>query len=104
MIPISSWYHHDRVMTVFCLSGIITVPILAIFTKPSMLSHDTQFDDTQPINQNCANQLLELSELKKIILERKAKILTSFSGIDKICHDNQHNDRLLNNYTLLKDI
>jgi hypothetical protein len=66
MIPISSWYHNDRVMTVFCAFGAIMVPILAIFAKPLSLSHDTQFNDTQPINQNCANQLLELSELKII--------------------------------------
>ncbi len=64
MIPVSSWYHHNTVMTVFCLSGIITVPILANFTKPSMLSHDTQFSDTQPINRICANQLFVLSELE----------------------------------------
>ncbi len=34
MIPVSWRYRHDTVLTVFCLSGIITVPILAIFTKP----------------------------------------------------------------------
>jgi hypothetical protein len=37
MITVSRRYHHDLVLTVFCLSGIITVPILAIFAKPSML-------------------------------------------------------------------
>ncbi len=36
-IPVSWRYHHNMVLTVFCLSVIITVPILAIFTKPSML-------------------------------------------------------------------
>jgi hypothetical protein len=36
-IQISSLYHHDMVLTVFCLSGIISVPILAIFTKALML-------------------------------------------------------------------
>ncbi len=35
-IPVSSWYHHDRVLTVFCLSSIIIAPILVIFTKPLM--------------------------------------------------------------------
>jgi hypothetical protein len=33
MIPVSSWYHHDVVLVVFCLSGIIMVLILAIFTN-----------------------------------------------------------------------
>jgi hypothetical protein len=36
-IPVPSRYHHDTVLTFFCLSGIIAVPILAIFPKPSML-------------------------------------------------------------------
>ncbi len=35
-IPVLSWYNQDLFLTVFCLSGIITVPILVIFTKPSM--------------------------------------------------------------------
>ena len=37
-IPVSWRYHHDTVLMFFCLSGIITVPILAIFTKPLTLS------------------------------------------------------------------
>ena len=36
-ITVSSRYRHDMVLTVFCLSGIFTVPILVIFAKPSML-------------------------------------------------------------------
>jgi hypothetical protein len=35
---VSSWYHHDTVLMVFGLSCIIMILILAIFTKPSMLS------------------------------------------------------------------
>ena len=38
MIPVSWRYRHDTVLTVFCLSGIVMVPILVIFTKPSTLS------------------------------------------------------------------
>jgi len=37
MIPVSWRYHHDMVLTVFCLSGIVMVLILVIFAKPSML-------------------------------------------------------------------
>ncbi len=37
MIPVSWRYCHDTVLMVFCPSGIIMVPILAIFTKPLML-------------------------------------------------------------------
>ena len=37
MIPVLSRYHHDMVLMVFCLPGIITVPIMMIFAKPSML-------------------------------------------------------------------
>jgi hypothetical protein len=33
MIPVSSWYCNDMVLTVFCLSGIVTILILAIFRK-----------------------------------------------------------------------
>jgi hypothetical protein len=43
-IPVSSWYHHGMVLTVFCLSGIVTVPILAIFTKPLMLTCSITYD------------------------------------------------------------
>jgi len=42
-IPVSWRYRHDTVLTVFCLSGIVTVPILAIFTKPSTLTFYIQF-------------------------------------------------------------
>jgi hypothetical protein len=38
MIPVLPWYHHNIVLTVFGLSGIITVQILAIFRKSSMLN------------------------------------------------------------------
>jgi hypothetical protein len=33
-IPVSQRYCHNTVLMVFCLSGMIAVPILAIFTKP----------------------------------------------------------------------
>jgi len=42
-IPVSWRYRHDTVLTVFCLSGIVTVPILAIFTKPLTLSHTKRY-------------------------------------------------------------
>ncbi len=38
MIPASSWYHHNMVLMVLCLSVIVIVLILAIFTKLSMLN------------------------------------------------------------------
>ncbi len=38
MIPILSWYCHNMVLKVLCLSGIVTILILAIFRRPSMLS------------------------------------------------------------------
>jgi hypothetical protein len=41
-LPISSWCHHNTVLVVFCLSGIIMVLILPIFTKPLMLSTRTR--------------------------------------------------------------
>jgi hypothetical protein len=37
-IPVLSRYHHDMVLTVFLPSGIIAVPIMVIFEKPSMLT------------------------------------------------------------------
>jgi hypothetical protein len=37
IIPVSTRYYHNTVLTVFGLSGIFTVPILAIFAKPLML-------------------------------------------------------------------
>jgi hypothetical protein len=33
MIQVSPWYHHNIVLMVLCLSGIITLLILAIFRK-----------------------------------------------------------------------
>jgi hypothetical protein len=42
-IPVLWRYRHDTVLTVFCLSGIVTVPILAIFTKPLTLSHTKRY-------------------------------------------------------------
>jgi len=36
--PVLSWYQHGMVLMVFCLSGIVTIKILAIFRKPSMLT------------------------------------------------------------------
>jgi hypothetical protein len=38
MRPVSSWYHHNRVLTLLWLSRIITILILAIDRKTSMLS------------------------------------------------------------------
>jgi hypothetical protein len=36
-IPVLPWYCHNMVLTVLCLSGIVIVPILAIYRKPLML-------------------------------------------------------------------
>jgi hypothetical protein len=38
MLPVLPWYHHNIVLTVFGLSGIITVQILTIFSKSSMFN------------------------------------------------------------------
>jgi Sulfatase len=38
MIPVLPWYHHNMVLTVLCPSGIVTVPILAIFRQASALN------------------------------------------------------------------
>jgi hypothetical protein len=38
MIPVLPWYCHNMVLMVWCLSGIVTVSILAIFRKPLILS------------------------------------------------------------------
>ncbi len=51
-IPVSWRYHHDTVLTVFCLSGIVTVPVLAIFTKPSTLSLNPLIIDSVPSTQH----------------------------------------------------
>ncbi len=40
MIAVSSQYRHDMELTVLCLSGIITKPILAILRKALMLKQD----------------------------------------------------------------
>jgi hypothetical protein len=32
-IPVQSWYHHDTVLTVLCLSGFTMILILVIFKK-----------------------------------------------------------------------
>ena len=39
--PVSTWYCHDMILTVLCLSSIITILILAIFIKTKILSSKT---------------------------------------------------------------
>jgi hypothetical protein len=45
IIPLLQRYRHDTVLMIFCLAGIITVPILAIFTKPLMLTKGLIIDN-----------------------------------------------------------
>jgi hypothetical protein len=84
MIPVSSCCHSDDVLMVFCHSDILTILILAILKKPSMLSNNKLKLHSRL--QHCnfkvrlSSQILSLSgQTRHLILVRcKLQVLKSF--------------------------